>query len=70
MSDIAVKDDGYIPTDDFKIIDQVVNEKLIDAQTPGFQAEFSAREAEIAGAFEEDALSEEDALDSTSDLLG
>ncbi len=64
---IALSD---IEVDDYKIIDQVVDEKLIDAQTPGFQAEFSAREAEIAGAFEEDALSEEDALDSTSDLLG
>ena len=39
--------------------------KLADADTPGFQAEFDPAEAEAAGAFREDALSEADALDST-----
>jgi len=28
------------PVDDYAIIDEVVREKLIDAQTPGYQAEF------------------------------
>lgn len=41
--------------------------KLIDAMTPGFQAEFDPAEAEAAGAFREDALSEADALTSTHD---
>ncbi len=68
MSEIS--NNGNLSADDLEIINQVVDEKLHDAETPGFQAEFSALEAEIAGAFEEDALSEEDALDSTSDLLG
>lgn len=39
--------------------------KLADAMTPGFQAEFDPVEAEAAGAFQESALSEVDAIDST-----
>lgn len=50
-------------------IDAVIREKLIDASTPGFQAEFDPDEAEQAGAFIEDALSEEDAMASDIDLL-
>ena len=46
----------------------VLKEKLLDAQTPGFEVEFDPDEAEQAGAFQEDALSEADALDSTIDL--
>ncbi|MCP5276649.1 MAG: conjugal transfer protein TraD [Burkholderiales bacterium] len=42
-------------------------QKLVDAQTPGFQAEFDPDEAELLGAFKEDALSETDALDSSID---
>jgi len=47
----------------------VIREKLIDAMTPGFQAEFDPDEAEQAGAFIENALSEEDAMASDVDLL-
>ena len=47
--------------------DQVIREKLLDAEIPGFQAEFDPVEAERLGAFKEDALSEQDALDSTID---
>ena len=46
---------------------QVIAQKLIDAQTPGFQAEFDPDEAELLGAFTEDALSETEALDSSID---
>jgi hypothetical protein len=46
----------------------VLQEKLIDAMIPGFQVEFDPDEAEKAGAFKEDALSEADALDSGVDL--
>lgn len=58
--------------DDF--IDQanaidVVAEKLKDAMTPGYQVEFDPEEAERAGAFVEDALSEEEALESAADLM-
>lgn len=45
-----------------------LDEKLTDAQTPGYQAEFDPDEADRAGAFAEDALSETDALASTDDL--
>ncbi len=45
-----------------------LNEKLSDAEnTPGFAAEFDPEEADRAGAFEEDALSETDALASSVD---
>jgi 1-aminocyclopropane-1-carboxylate deaminase/D-cysteine desulfhydrase-like pyridoxal-dependent ACC family enzyme len=46
------------------VVGDVLAEKLIDAQTPGFEAEFDPLEAERAGAFAEDALSELDAADS------
>ncbi|MEQ1620623.1 MAG: conjugal transfer protein TraD [Methylococcales bacterium] len=47
----------------------VLLEKLKDVGTPGFQAEFDPDEAERAGAFYEDALSEQDALDSDVDSV-
>jgi hypothetical protein len=47
--------------------DAALNDKLSDAMTPGFEAEFDPEEAERAGAFDEDALSEADALDSCID---
>ena len=45
-----------------------LREKLADAATPGYQAEFDPDEADRAGAFAESALSEADALVSTDDL--
>jgi hypothetical protein len=53
--------------DSFPVVVDVVAEKFIDAETPGFQAEFAPDEAARAGAFHEDALSESDALQSTYD---
>ena len=46
-----------------------IAEKLLDAQTPGFVAEFDPDEAEQVGAFTEDALSEQDALESDVDCV-
>jgi len=46
-----------------------LREKLADAMTPGFQAEFDPEEAELAGAFVEDSLSEADAAESNADLV-
>lgn len=46
-----------------------LQEKLTDALTPGYQAEFDPEEAERAGAFREDALTEVDAADSSDDLV-
>jgi len=45
----------------------VLISKLIDAMTPGFIAELDPAEAEAAGAFEEHALTEADALESATD---
>ncbi|MCP5303768.1 MAG: hypothetical protein H7A03_11625, partial [Pseudomonadales bacterium] len=52
---------------DRKMKRQVIAQKLVDAQTPGFQAEFDPDEAELLGAFKEDALSETDAQESSID---
>ncbi len=49
---------------------EALREKLADMETPGFEVEFDPEEAELAGAFVEDALSEQDALDSSPDSLG
>lgn len=48
---------------------EVIAEKLLDAQIPGFIAEFDPDEAEQVGAFVEDALSEQDALESDIDWV-
>jgi hypothetical protein len=48
-------------------IQEVITDKLLDAEIPGFQAEFDPIEAQMLGAFKEDALSEQDALDSSID---
>lgn len=48
---------------------EALHEKLVDALTPGYQAEFDPDEAQQAGAFAEDALSELDARESDIDLL-
>jgi hypothetical protein len=42
-------------------------EKLVDALTPGLHVEFDPDEASTVGAFIEDALSEEDAAQSSFD---
>ena len=62
-----------LPNDETNFNDEaheasVLREKLADAETPGFQAEFGPDEAACAGAFVEDALSEADAFDTAIDL--
>jgi hypothetical protein len=47
--------------------DQVIAQKLQDAETPGYEAPFDPDEAERI-AFHEDALSDQDARDSVTDL--
>lgn len=49
---------------------EALREKLADALVPGFHAEFDPDEAAAAGAFAEDALSEEDAAESGLDPAG
>jgi|LIDZ01.1.fsa_nt_gi hypothetical protein len=48
-------------------VNDTVHEKFMDLMIPGYQAEFSPEEADLAGAFTEDALSERDALESGFD---
>jgi hypothetical protein len=45
-----------------------IADKLADAMIPGYAAEFDPEEAEMAGAFTEDALTEQDAAESSVDL--
>ena len=49
---------------------EILHQKLLDAQIPGFKAQFEPFEAETLGAFAEDALNEKDALESVIDILG
>lgn len=44
--------------------------KLNDVEVPGFAAEFTPAEAELAGAFEESALTLDDAQASAVDVAG
>lgn len=55
--------------DPFEAQRVAIIEKFLDAEIPGAIVEFDPIEAEAAGAFVEDALSESDAADSTEDLL-
>lgn len=48
-------------------INEVIAEKLEDLTIPGFIAEVTPLEAEIMGAFYEEALSEEDAQEAAYD---
>jgi hypothetical protein len=62
-------DDQANAADDQSNAAGALREKLLDAMTPGYQAEFDPDEAEQAGAFIEDALSEQDAAESDIDLV-
>ena len=62
----TLKDESETPNDD-ATQDQVIEQKLVDAEIPGFEAEFDPLEAEKLGAFTEDALNEQDAKDSCGD---
>lgn len=46
----------------------VLAAKMLDADIPGMEVEFTPDEAELLGAFPEDALSEADALASSADM--
>lgn len=48
--------------------DEVIRQKLIDAETPGAVVELDPDEADRAGAFAEDALSEADAREAEEGL--
>lgn len=59
INDIEIKTEN--------ITDQVVDEKLNDAMTPTTEIEFTPEEAQMAGAFKEDAISVSDAEESQID---
>lgn len=51
-------------------MDSIIRQKLADAQVPGCIVEFDPDEAAHVGAFEDDAISLEDAQASAPDFLG
>ncbi|QDF68701.1 hypothetical protein FJQ87_18525 (plasmid) [Shewanella sp. SNU WT4] len=54
----------HINNPDILTAEELMIMKLIDAETtPGFGASFTPEEAELAGAFFEDALTEQDLMD-------
>ncbi len=53
--------------DTTKTVADVIHEKFEDMETAGYEVEFDPEEAELAGAFEEDALSYDDAQKSAID---
>ncbi|WPX45297.1 MULTISPECIES: conjugal transfer protein TraD [unclassified Undibacterium] len=59
---------GVSTIDDTATDAAVLREKLVDALTQGYQVAFDPDEAERAGAFVEDALTELDAAESCEDL--
>ncbi len=61
-------EDRHSTIPDLKAAVAPAHAKLADAITPGFQAEFDPAEADAVGAFREDALSENDAIDSILDF--
>ena len=59
--------DTLNPIDDYANQRNVIDEKMIDAAIPGAQTEFTPEEAEVVGAFIEDALNEIDVYESQID---
>jgi hypothetical protein len=55
-------------TDQQKVLTKTLTEKLSAALLPGSAIEFTAEEAAQVGAFPEDALSEQEAVESRLDL--
>lgn len=64
MKKMTVDESGGAKSKDGALLD-----KLLDILNPGYQSEMEPDEADAAGAFLEDAISEDDALDSDADLL-
>ena len=58
----ALPDFDERPEAKARVLEETVRQKLIDVLTPGFTAVFTPDEAELAGAFVEDAMSEDDVL--------
>lgn len=55
-------------TEQVATVADVLAAKMLDADIPGMEVEFTPEEADLLGAFPEDALSEADALASSADM--
>lgn len=59
---------NYVRPDDATILRELVEEKCnLLSEVPGVEVEFSPDEADMAGAFQEDALADEDSRDACYD---
>ena len=66
-SDEILKAQAWLDDEEAKL-QQVVQEKMADAMTPGFWVKLDPDESDLMGAFVEDAISEQDAINSVIDL--
>lgn len=66
MTDDDIHDGGF--REPSQTIDETIRQKLGDAEVPGAVVYFDPDEAERAGAFVEDALSEDDAREAEDGL--
>jgi hypothetical protein len=69
MTDQTTRDPGDNENDRLSGLEgarDALTEKLVDAMTPGLMVECSPLEADRAGAFHEDAMSESDAMESVA----
>jgi hypothetical protein len=62
MNDFSVS-----PSLDAPVDPDVLRSKLVDLEVLGFEVAFDPHEADVLGAFREDALSDQDAMDAISD---
>lgn len=60
---------AYTRPDEATTLRESVEEKCALLSVPGLEVEFDPEEAELCGAFEEDALSAEEALEASQDQI-
>jgi hypothetical protein len=69
MAANSSNDDAFFILNDQANSAEVLQEKLADAEIPGAQIEFDPDEAEKVGAFVEDALSEQDLVEASNQIV-
>ena len=64
-----IDDFSYVRPTDEEALQETLKEKGENLSLPGCVVEFDPEEADLCGAFEETALSEEDALEAAQDVV-
>ena len=63
-----MNDHPFSPRSSVHVDPDVLRSKLEDLEVPGFEVAFEPHEADAVGAFREDALSYEEAMEATIDV--